>query len=71
MRSSSIPSSNISGFFTDDGFEVNLDLIKKPSLCITCIHNEDPREELLCQMNRYDQKDDKEFICFAYKNSKA
>ena len=57
----------IHGFFDDDGYEINSELIKKPSLCLTCLHDDDPNEELLCNMNRFDQKDKKEFKCFAYK----
>jgi len=56
----------IHGFFSDDGFEINPEFIQKPNLCLTCIHNNDPDEESLCVLNRFDQKDDKEFICFAY-----
>jgi len=62
--------SEISGFFDDDGYEINTDLIKKPSLCITCINDDNPNEEMFCNMTRYDQKDDKEFKCFAYKKRK-
>ena len=65
-----IPPSKISGFFDDDGSEINTDLIKKPSLCITCINDDNPIEEIFCNMTRYDQKDDNEFKCFAYKNSR-
>lgn len=61
-----IPPSKIGGFFDDDGYEINTDLIKKPSLCITCLNDDNPKEDLLCDMTRYDQKDDKEFKCFAY-----
>ncbi len=61
-----IPPSKIGGFFDDDGYEINTDLIKKPSLCITCINDDNPKEEMLCDITRYDQKDDKEFKCFAY-----
>lgn len=57
----------IHGFFDDDGYEINSDLINKPSLCLTCVHDDNPNEELLCDMNRFDQKDEKEFKCFAYK----
>lgn len=57
----------IHGFFDDEGYEINSELIKKPSLCLTCVHNDDPNEELLCNMNRFDQKDAKEFKCFAFK----
>ncbi len=62
-----IKPSEIHGFFDDDGYEINSDLIKKPSLCITCIHDDNPNEEPLCNMNRFDQKDEKDFKCFAYK----
>lgn len=62
-----IPPNKIAGFFDDDGYEIISDLIKKPSLCITCINDDIPNEEIFCNMTRYDQKDDKEFECFAYK----
>ena len=57
----------IAGFYDDDGYKINTDLIKKPSLCLTCVNDDNPNEEMLCNMTRYDQKDDKEFKCFAYK----
>jgi hypothetical protein len=58
----------IAGFFTDDGYEINPDLIKKPSLCLTCLKNLDPGPEdvILCNLNRYDQSDSDNFICHAY-----
>lgn len=59
--------SKIHGFFDDDGYEINSDLIKKPSLCLTCIHHDDPKEEPLCNMTRFDQKDEIDFNCFAFK----
>lgn len=62
-----IESNKIHGFFDDDGYEINSDLIKKPSLCLICVHNDDPKEEPLCNMTRFDQKDEQEFKCFAYK----
>lgn len=62
-----IDKTQIAGIFDDDGYEVNIDLIKKPSLCLTCINDDIPDEELLCNMTRYDQRDDEEFRCFAYK----
>jgi len=65
-----IPPSKISGFFDDDGHEINTDLIKKPSLCITCINDDNPNEKMFCDLTRYDQKDDQEFECFAYKTRK-
>jgi len=56
----------IHGFFDDDGYEINVELIKKPSLCLTCVNYDNPHEELLCNMTRYDQKNDKDFKCFAF-----
>lgn len=63
-----IDPTKIAGFFDDDGYEINTELIKNPSLCLTCINDDNPNEEMLCNMTRYDQKDDNEFKCFAYKN---
>ena len=61
-----IDKTQIFGFFDDDGYEINTDLINKPSLCITCLLDDNPNEEIACNMTRYDQRDEKEFICFAY-----
>jgi hypothetical protein len=58
--------SEIHGFFNDDGYEINTDSIKKPYLCLTCQNDGNPHEEMLCIMNRYDQRNDSEFKCFAY-----
>ena len=66
-----IPPSKIAGFFDDDGYEINTDLIKKPPLCITCINDDNPKEEMFCNMVRYDLKDENEFKCFAYKSRKS
>ncbi len=59
--------SEIHGFFDDDGYEINTNLIKKPTLCLTCVHNDDPNEELLCNMTRFDQQGEEDFKCFAFK----
>ncbi len=61
-----IDPAKIADFFDDDGYEINTDLIKKPSLCLTCKNDDNPDEVLLCNMTRYDQKDDNEFKCFAF-----
>ena len=54
-------------FYDDDGTEVNPDLIPKPSLCITCKKDESSgKENILCDLNRADQKGEDEFICGAY-----
>ena len=53
-------------YYHDDGTEFNPDLFPKPSLCLTCRHNDDPDEELLCNLTRMDQMGEDEFECFAY-----
>jgi hypothetical protein len=65
-----IDPTKICGIFDDDGYEITDDLIKKPSICLTCINDGDPHEEVLCNLTRYDQRDEKEFICYAYKQLK-
>ena len=64
---SDIDITKISGFFDDDGYEINMDLIQKPSLCLTCHNDDNPDEEVLCNMTRHDQKDAIDFKCFAYR----
>ena len=61
-----IDPTKIAGFFDDDGYEINTDLINKPSLCIICAKDGNPHEEMLCNMNRFDQKDEDDFKCFAF-----
>jgi hypothetical protein len=62
-----IDPAKISGIFDDDGFEITPELIKKPSLCILCANDDNSSESYLCDLNRYDQRDEKEFKCFAFK----
>ena len=55
-----------SGFFRDDGTEINPDLIAKPSLCVSCRKDGDVDEEILCTLTRADQEGEKEFQGFAF-----
>ena len=59
---------NINGIFDDDGYKIQRDTIKMQPLCLTCIKNyiDDWDENLLCDMNRADQRDEKEFKCGVY-----
>ena len=59
---------NGGGYFDDDGTKINPDLIPKPGLCLMCIHDNDPSQEILCNLNRLDQRNENEFKCFAFKN---
>ena len=58
----------IAGIFTDDGYEINPDLIKMPYLCLTCLKNYEPglEDDILCNLNRYDQRESDKFICHAF-----
>lgn len=59
----------IDGIFDDDGYEINRETIKMQPLCLTCIKNnsDDWEDDILCNMNRSAQADEKEFKCGAYK----
>jgi len=56
------------GYFDDDGNPLNPDLIARPGLCLLCKLNDidDPEENILCNLNRLDQVNEKEFKCGAY-----
>lgn len=57
-------------YFDDDGSEINPDLISKPSLCLSCRHDNDPEQEVLCNLNRMDHQDDQDFKCGAFDTQK-
>lgn len=56
------------GIYDDNGNLIDRNLIQKPGLCLVCRLNDidDPEENLLCDINRYDQKEEKEFKCGAF-----
>ncbi|MFZ5998088.1 MAG: hypothetical protein ACOYW7_11475 [Nitrospirota bacterium] len=57
----------ISGFYDDDGNKINPDLVPKPSLCVTCKKDDEGgMEEILCTLNRNDQRGSKDFECDAH-----
>jgi hypothetical protein len=55
----------INGFYDDEGNKIDPDTVPIPSLCVICkSHQADDWEEnLICLMNRFDQKDDSDFEC--------
>ena len=53
-------------YFDDDGTEMNPDLVSKPSLCVLCAKDGNPKEEILCNLNRLDQEGEADFQCGAY-----
>jgi len=56
----------ISGCYNDDGTKINPELIVKPSLCLSCRHEDDLSQEMLCTLNRMDQQGEADFKCGAY-----
>lgn len=56
------------GIFDDDGTPINPHSIPKPELCVLCKFNydADPEENILCNLNRFDQRNEKEFQCGAF-----
>ncbi len=52
--------------YDDDGTEMSAYELPARSLCVTCRHNDDPKQEPMCLLNRLDQRDEVEFRCGAY-----
>jgi hypothetical protein len=53
-------------YYDDDGNELDPTTIQIPKLCLSCEKKDDQYEEILCNLNRLDQKDVKVFQCGAY-----
>ena len=55
----------MSGIFNDDGSKVDVNNIPLPSLCVICKYHmaDDWEENILCLMNRLDQRDEDDFNC--------
>lgn len=59
---------DINGFYDDDGNKIDSSTVPVPELCRHCMSNVivDWDENLLCLMNRYDQRKKTEFACGAF-----
>ena len=60
---------DINGIYDDDGNKINPHSVPVPGLCLICekYADTDPEENLLCMLNRFDQKDEDNFKCHAFK----
>ena len=60
----------INGLFDDKGNKINPDLLPVPGLCITCksYDTDNQEENVLCSLNRHDQRNSPDFLCGAYEN---
>lgn len=58
----------INGFFNDDGTKIDPDSVPIPGLCIICqkYQSDDWEENVLCTLNRNDQRDEPDFKCGAF-----
>jgi hypothetical protein len=58
----------INGFYNDDGTKIDPESVPVPGLCIICrkYQIEDWDENLLCMMNRNDQRNERDFQCGAF-----
>jgi hypothetical protein len=54
-------------FFKDDGTPLDPELLVKPGLCLTCVHNDDESQYVLCTLTQFDQQDEESFVCYDYK----
>jgi len=58
------------GYFSDDGTEIDQTTVPTPTLCLSCLKNNDATEEVSCMINRMDQmketKSGERFLCFSY-----
>ncbi len=56
------------GIFDDDGNKIDPNSIPIPGLCIACRHysEEDWESELLCNLNRFDQRNVDKFECYQF-----
>ncbi len=50
------------GYFDDDGTEINPDFLPKPPLCISCSKNDKASEEIVCNLTRLDQVNEKKIF---------
>lgn len=37
-----------------------------PQMCMMCEKQDDPNEEILCNLNRLDQREESQFKCYAF-----
>jgi hypothetical protein len=53
-------------YYDDDGNEIDPTDIPLPAMCLMCEKKDEPNEEILCNLNRLDQRDEQTFRCGAF-----
>jgi hypothetical protein len=56
----------INGIFDDDGNKIDMSNVRIPLLCNICRKMDDIYEKPLCDLNRYDQRNEEDFKCGAF-----
>jgi hypothetical protein len=64
-RSRNFNGFEINGLYNDDGTRIDPETVPTPSLCMLCksFYDGDPEENILCVLNRNDQRNDPDFKC--------
>jgi hypothetical protein len=59
---------DINGYYNDDGTKIDPESVPVPGLCIICrkYQSDDWEENMLCTLNRNDQRDETDFKCGAF-----
>lgn len=59
---------DINGFYNDDGTKIDPESVPIPGLCVICrkYQIDDWEENMLCTLNRNDQRDEPDFKCGAF-----
>lgn len=59
---------DINGFYNDDGTKIDPESVPIPGLCIICrkYQIDDWEENMLCTLNRNDQRDEPDFKCGSF-----
>ena len=53
-------------YYDDDGNELDPSILPIPRMCLMCDKKDEPEEEILCNLNRLDQRGKRPFKCAAF-----
>ena len=53
-------------YYDDDGNELDPTTVPLPRMCLMCEKKDDPNEEIVCNLIRLEQRNEKEFKCRAF-----
>jgi len=53
-------------YYDDDGNELDPAEIRLPRMCTMCDKRGDPHEEILCNLNRLEQRNESDFKCGSF-----